>query len=922
LALTSGSRVGVYEVTAPIGEGGMGQVYRARDTKLNRDVALKILPDAFATDPGRLARFTREAQMLASLNHSNIGAIYGIEESGDIRALVMELVEGEDLSQRIARGAIPLDETLPIARQIADALEAAHERGIIHRDLKPANIKVRPDGTVKVLDFGLAKAMEPASSVGPQASAAMNSPTLSRHATQAGIILGTAAYMSPEQATGKPVDRRSDLWALGVVVIEMLTGRPVFAGETVSHVLASVLTSNPDWTALPAGTPPAIRRMLRRCLEKDRRRRLESAADARLDIEEALAAPIGEARARSAGSPEAFWRRALPWAIAGALAFGLTFVLAWFAPWRRLPAPTAMRLSAELGADASLIPGIGPAGAAAVLSPDGTLLSFAAQKNGAGGSQLYVRRLDQLKATLLPGTDDASSPFFSPDGRWIAFFAGGKLKKISVTGGAAVTVCDAANSRGGAWSDDDSIVLQPTGSGRTGLMRVSSAGGRPEPLVDLADGEATPRWPQMLPGGRAILYTSSGQGGNYADASIVLQQLPNGPRKVLVRGGYFGRYLSSGHLVYFHDGTLFAAPLDLGRRELTRPPTPVVEDVAGAVGNGSAQFAVSDNGTLVYVPGRTAGTDAPIVWLDKTGKQTPIRSTLADWSNLQFSPDGQRLALEISDGRQTDIWLYDWTRDALTRLTLESGEHRVPVWTPDGGRITFRWNQRPGDPANLYWRRADGSGEAQRLSVGINLQQPGAWHPSGKMLVFVEAPPNTGLLDLMLLSVDGDEASGWKPGKPEAFPNALASAPAFSPDGRWIAYMSNASGRSEVYVRPFPGAIGEWQISTDGGTFPVWSRARKELLYAGSDNRIMVVSYDVRGDSFAADKPHVWADARFAPRARGLGGFGGRPFDLHPDGDRVAIAPARETQGPARPDMLVFIFNFFDELRRIAPVTR
>ncbi len=576
LALTPGTRLGPYEVVALIGAGGMGEVYRARDTKLNRDVAIKVLLPSVAGDPDRLARFSREAQVLASLNHPNIAHIHGLEESGGVTALILELVEGEDLAQRIARGPIPLDEALPIARQIAEALEAAHDHGIIHRDLKPANIKLRADGTVKVLDFGLAKAIDPAGSSSVQA---MNSPTLSIHATQTGIILGTAAYMSPEQAAGKAVDKRSDLWAFGVVVMEMLTGRQVFKGETVSHVLAAVLKDEPDWTALPLQTPASVRTLLRRCLEKDRKRRIADAADVRLEIDDAPLAASGDGMRVGVPVPQAAWRLALPWAVVGALAAGLATVLVLWAPWRKtMPPPAPLRLSAELGADVSLTFGLGDAMS---LSPDGAVIAFVGQK-GAGDPQLYVRQLTQLQATALSGTDEAHSPFFSPDGQWIAFFADGKLKKIAVTGGSVVTLCDAPNGRGGAWGEDGTIVFLPNTAGS--LMRVSSAGGMPEPLTSLAEGEFTQRWPQVLPGGKAVLFSGGGvAAGAWDDASLVVQALPTGARTLVQRGGYHGRYLPSGlgsperagreggHLVYLHDGTLFAAPFDLDRLAVTGP---------------------------------------------------------------------------------------------------------------------------------------------------------------------------------------------------------------------------------------------------------------------------------------------------------------------------------------------------------------
>jgi serine/threonine-protein kinase len=915
MALAAGTRLGPYEILAPLGAGGMGEVYQARDTNLRRDIALKILPDAFAHDPDRLARFQREAQLLAALNHPNIAHIHGLEESNGVRALVMELVEGPTLADRVAQGPIPLAEVLPIAKQIADGLEAAHEQGIIHRDLKPANIKVRDDGTVKVLDFGLAKALDPTAS---SSAEAMRSPTLSVHATQAGILLGTAAYMSPEQARGKVVDRRTDIWAFGVVVFEIVTGQRLFGGETISDTLASVLKTDPNWSALPATVPPDLRRLLRRCLEKDPKRRLQAIGDARIQIEDLLSGAPEESIAAGFPRPLRPHERALPWAVAGALAFALVLVL--WAPWRKsLQVPAPLRLNAELGTDLSLT--IGP-GAAAILSPDGAVVAFVAQRSGGGSPQLYVRHLNQLQATPLSGTDDVESPFFSPDGQWIAFFAGGKLKKISVTGGAAVTLCDAPAGRGGAWGDDGTIVFSPSAAPRVRLVRVSSAGGKAEPLTSIVEGEvnrfggfvlaATQRWPQVLPG-KAVLYTDSGLPGT--DANVVVQPLPSGSPKVVQRAGYHGRYLLSGHLVYIHDGTLFAAPFDLARLEVTGQPVPAVEGVASNQLTGGAQFAVSDSGTLVYLPGQITGGGIPIQWMDHDGKTTLLRATLANWLNPLFAPDGRRLGMQIIDG-QSDIWVYEWARDTLTRLTSDPTNDSKPVWTPDGRRIVFASARADKSTLNLYWQRADGTGDAQRLTESKNSQRAASWHPSGKFLAFEETTPQTNV-DLMILPMEGDDASGWTPGKPTVFLNSPAEErePMFSPDGRWLAYSSNESGRDEVSVRPFPGPGGKWPISTGGGTFPTWSRTKHELFYGTPSGQIMVASYTMGGDSFRAEKPRPWSEGRYETRGPN------RMFDLHPDGQRFATASTGQTPG-AKQDKVVFIFNFFDELRRIAPAVK
>ena len=917
MTLVAGAHLGSYEVVALLGAGGMGEVYRARDTRLHRDVALKLLPEALARDHDRVSRFRREAQVLAWLNHPRIAAIHGLEETDGKLALVLELVEGETLSERLKRGPIPIDEALAIACQIAEGLEAAHEKGIVHRDLKPPNVKSAPDGGVKLLDFGLAKAIE-----GDTAGEAdvSQSPTLSRRMTEAGLILGTAAYMSPEQARGKPVDKRTDIWAFGAVLFEMLAGKRPFAGETVSDTLAAVLKTDPDWGALPPGTPAPVRRLLARCLNRDAKKRLRDIGEARLMIEECLAGPetssapdvAGEATAAAGSSGRDPRFRTGPGragiAIASALSVVLGLALGLRPPWRQAPRPAAaLRLSAELGADASLTPGLGPV---AILSPDGSALAFAAQETPGAPPQLYVRRLDQLRATPLSGTEEVHSPFFSPDGRWIAFFAAGKLKKVSVTGGAAVTLCDAPGAMGGWWAEDGTIAFLPDVRGVSVLHRMSSAGGKPEPLIPLAEGEVTQRWPQVLPGGHAVLFTSH---GGTRDASLVAQPLPHGERKIVQRGGYHGRYLDSGHLVYIQEGTLFAAPFDLQRLETTGVPVPALEGVMSSPEIGGAQFAFSRNGTLVYLAGHSVGPGAPIHWMDREGRTTLLRAAPANWRNPAFSPDGQRLAMQINDGKQDDVWVYDWERDVLTRVTFDPSDENVPAWTPDGRRITFNSSQA-GGKRNLYWQRADGTGEAERLTESKHTQYSLGWHPSGRFLAFVEVNPKT-ISDLWVLPMEGDEASGFKPGTPTVFLSTPFNefAPRFSPDGRWLGYTSNESGRLEVYVRPFPGPGGKWRISSGGGSSPTWSRTRRELFYLAPDGKIMVAPFTVEGDSLRAEKPRAWSEGRVAAMT------GSRFFDLHPDGQRFAVLKAADEVTQARRDKVVFIFNFFDELRRIAP---
>jgi serine/threonine-protein kinase len=908
MALAPGTRLGSYEVLAPIGAGGMGEVYRARDTRLGREVAIKVLPEAFASDRDRMVRFEREAHVLASLNHPHIASIYGLEESDTSRALVLELVEGPTLQERIASGALPLQEALEVAKQIAEALEYAHEHGIVHRDLKPANVKLTKEGAVKVLDFGLAKAL----SDDPLSPEVSNSPTLSAVATRAGIILGTAAYMSPEQAKGKTADRRSDIWSFGVVLYEMLTGCRLYTSDTAAETLALVLTREPDLGALPENAPSRVRELLRRSLTKDSKRRLRDIGEARIAIEDALAGraePVAAER-RAVGEPS--WRRTLPWAVAGALALALALVM--WASWRPAPEPaTPVRLSVELGADASLAAGFGPA---AVLSPDGKLLAFTARRAAGERPQLYVRRLEQLQASPLAGTDDARNPFFSPDSQGLGFFAEGKLKRVAVTSGAAVTLCEAPDDRGGTWNEDGTILFAPRSGG--GLSRVSSAGGTPEVLTtpDQVAGAFSDRWPQALPGGKAVLFTD-GVAGGFEDGNIVVQSLPKGPRKVLQRGGYHGRYLPSGHIVYIDEGTLFAAAFDLGRLELTGPPAPVLEGVTANAATAAAQLAFSDRGTLVFLPGPSTAAGVPIQWMDKDGKTEPLRATAGDYNSIRFSPDGQRLALDLRTGRERDVWVYEWGRDMMSRLTFDPGEDLRPVWTADGRRIAFASTRADKATANLYWQRADGTGEAQRLTESKNPQSPASWHPSGKFLAFGEASPQTNR-DIWILPMEGDEAAGWKPGKPIAFLSSpfVEVEAAFSPDGSWLAYRSDESGRFEVYVRPFPGPGGKWQVSTGGASHPTWSRNRKELFYRTLELTLMVTPYTVEGDSFRAERPRQWSPG-LAP-ARGVN----RTFDLHPDGQRFAVLKGEERQAEERRDKVVFIENFFDELRRLAPAAR
>jgi serine/threonine-protein kinase len=921
----------------------MGEVYRARDTKLNRDVAIKVLPAAFSVNADRISRFTREAQVLAALNHPNIAAIYGLEESSGVRALVLELVEGPTLANRIAKGAIPLREALHVAQQIAEALEAAHEQGVVHRDLKPANVKLRPDGVVKVLDFGLAKALD--SSAGAAFADAPGTPTPDGSdqdfdglptATHVGTILGTAAYMAPEQAMGKPVDRRADIWAFGILLFEMLSCRRAYSGDTHAATLAQVIERDVDWQLLPAALPPTIMTLLLRCLTKDPRKRLQAIGEARLVIEQVLTEGAAESSSPRTIKPvtprvRGGVLRPLTWFLTAAVALGAA-ALALVRPWRASVAMPAAYVSTELNVDTNAVLGLG---ASAVLAPNGAAVAFVGSKPGersATSVRIYVRRIDDLQAVPVRGTERGRVPFFSPDGRSIGFFADGKLKKVSIDGGPVVILADAPQPRGGTWAEDGTITFAP-GRG-AGLVRVSSSGGNQQPLTTLVEGEAAVGWPQMLPGDAGVLYTSYGRPSTEDNAALVVQPLPSGPRKIVHRGGYFGRYAPSGHLLFVRDSTLFAAPFNVTRLETTGFPTPVVERVMSIL-PGGADYAFSQNGTLVFFPGVAGAQGLPMSWMGRDGKLSAVRPALASWSNPAFAPDGRRLAVDILDDGQRDVWIIEWERDALARLTVDGAFNTTPVWTPSGDGIAFGSRRGGGPTSNLYWQRADGTGDVTRLTDAKANQYPTSWHPSGRFLAFDEEAPSQsagpvwfsdtrpGDSNVMILPMEGDDASGWKPGRPIAFVNTRfhESEGVFSPDGRWIAYTSNETGRNEIYVRAFPGPGGRWLISNGGGTSPTWSPKRNELYFLNNDVRLMVATFVVAGDTFRPDVPRLWSGTRVAPRGAG------RWFNLHPDGERFVVAvgaPGREdsARSDARSKNYVFVFNFFDELRRRVSATR
>ena len=895
MTLTVGSRLGHYQVTTKIGEGGMGEVWQATDTKLNRQVALKILPEAFASDPDRLARFQREAQVLASLNHPGIAAIYGLEDSEDTKALVLELVEGPTLADRIAQGPIPLDEALPIAKQIAEALEAAHEGGVIHRDLKPANIKVKDDGTVKVLDFGLAKTLD----TSPQGDPSQ-SPTLTAAATQMGVIMGTAAYMSPEQARGKPVDRRADIWSFGVVLYEMLTGMRPFQGEDISLTLASVMKSDVDVKTLPPDLPETLRTVLRRCLEKDPLQRIRDVGDVRLAMEGAFEA-TARGLAHQGAPPELrVWQR--PAVIALMI---LAAALAGLAA-RGLMAPEAV--SAGLVRFAILPPESAPLDGAGlsrdlVISPDGRQVIYESD----GG--LYVRPIDQLIGAPLRGGESAVSPFFSPDGQWVGFVSGGAiLQKVPILGGPPVTLAELPGTPLGlSWGADDQIVFGISAFGNTemsrGLYRVSGDGGEIERLttVNSDERDTSHTWPFLIPDRDAVVFVIS---TDLPLATGQLAVLDLGTEEVTRLGpaGVSPQYVPTGHLVYASaDGSVHGVPFDADGLEVTGSPVPLIDSVA-IEGSGAAHFSIAADGSLAYVT-RTGGPaeQRSLVWVDREGSEELLAAPPRDYVYPRISPDGTRVALDVLPQNERDIWVWNLAAETLSRLTFAAERDEQPVWTPDGQRIFFA-SERDGQD-NIYWRAADGTGTAELVVDGDLGLAANAVTPDGSRMIAYAADGG----DLMSATLDGDDP-------PEVLLGTEFNEwhAALSPDGAWLAFESDATGRSEVYVRPFPDLeSGQWLVSTGGGTEPGWSSDGTELFYRAADG-MMGVSVQTN-PSFTHGTPQVL----FEDSYRTFGS--GRSYDVAPDGRFLMITGAAQVPGDVRPRITV-VLNWTEELKRLVPV--
>jgi eukaryotic-like serine/threonine-protein kinase len=923
MPLTPGTRLGPYEVVAAIGAGGMGEVYRARDTKLGREVALKVLPESFSADADRLARFQREAHVLAALNHPHIAAIHGLEDSTAVTALVLELVDGDTLADRIAAGPMPLDEATAVASQIAEALESAHDQGIVHRDLKPANVKITPGGSVKVLDFGLAKLAAPPEVGGPprgghygdrsvrlqpDLSPTITSPAL---ATNAGVLLGTAAYMSPEQAKGRPADKRSDVWAFGCVFYEMLTGRRAFGGEDITETIAAVVRGEPDWLLLPRDLPPVLAAFLRRCLHKDRGQRVADMHDVRL----ALDGAFGSGAATDSGpAPQAraSWRRM---AIAAMLAAVVAAAIGAGVAWMLRPSSVQPVFRARF---------VLPEGQVFTevsrqlvgVSPDGTRIAYSA--NGS----LYVRSLADLGVRLVQGSDSgvgltgAMTPVFSPDGRSIAFFAG-SFKKIALDGGSAITLADGDPPLGMSWYENGILI----GQGARGIVRVPADGGRAETIVAVPDGEIA-AGPQMLPGGRAVLFTlASGQdyaANRWDTASIVAQSPGSSERKVIVEGGSYGRYVPTGHLVYATGGTLSAVPFDLERLEVTGAPVPVVDGVRRnpltTFGAGTPHYAVSDQGSLVFVPGPAAGfaSTVQIATVSRDGVLTRLPLPPNAYGSIRLSPNGRQLAFETDDTRAADVWIYEMSGATSPRRLTFGGRNRFPVWSRGGTRVLFQ-SDREGD-SGLFWQPADGSGTAERLTKAENgaAHVPESWSPVDDRILFsVTSREGTSLWTLSL----ADRA----PMPFSAVRSTAALNAEFSPDGKWIAYTIRSATEANIYVEPFPATGAKYQITTNNGHHPVWLPKGEGLSFrVGPAQQVAVRINPASGLVVSNPVPIVEGGLP----AIGVGAS--RTYDVTPDGASfLTVVPAAGPRSRiVEQQEIEIVVNWFEELKRLVPTSQ
>ncbi len=900
-----GTTISHYKVIEKIGQGGMGEVYRAEDTNLSRDVAIKVLPEQFTKDPQGLARFEREAKLLASLNHPNIAAIYGFEEADDVRFLSMELVPGENLAERVAKGPVPVEEALEICRQIAEGVEAAHEKGVIHRDLKPANVKVTPEGKVKILDFGLAKAFEDEIPV----TDISQSPTLTEEMTRAGVILGTAAYMSPEQAKGKEVNKQADIFSFGTILYELLTGKRAFQGETITEILAKILEAEPNWKALPQNTPIRIKELIEDCLEKAPDDRLRDIGNARIQIKRALKDPVSPVEVASAAPP--VQQR---WVLTVGLVVGAA--VAGLAVWLLIqPSAPEQRLNRFVITPSMDAPFLDTRSNDLAISPDGRHVVY--KGPGKGGLQFYLRSLDDFEDRVIPGTEGAvGAAFFSPDGESIGFFADGTLKKVSLSGGSPITLCEiGSGGPQGSWSTEDTIVFSEGGTVSQQavvlLYQVPAAGGEREILAtpNPDKDEGMYHQPHFLPGGKAVTLSvrprlALRQTYN-VDGSIAVLSLDTGEQRIIVENGYHAYYVETGHLIYRRSGTsnLMAVPFDLTSLQVKGDSVQVLQGISGEP---NADYAVSENGTLVYIPGAPAGShEHSLVWVDRQGTETLMTQEKGDFSNPRISPDGKQVAVNIRESSgQRYLWLYDVEDDSFSRLTFDGGG--TPSWSPDGQWLIFQH----GDLGEYGMARqpADRSRPMEKLTSGPNRQNANSWSPDGQVVAFSENPRPS--QDIGIYSLDGD-------GEPEYILTSPADecCAKFSPDGKWLAYVSNELGQRHVYVRPYPELDVKWLISDsdEGGDQPVWSPDGKELFYRSRD-KMMVVSIQVKDQTLDTGKPRVLFEGSYASHSNPPGM---QYYDISPDGQRFLMMKEEQRQ-EAQSEIRV-IQNWSEELKRLVP---
>jgi serine/threonine protein kinase len=893
MTLSNGTRLSHYEITSQIGKGGMGEVYQAKDTKLGREVAIKVLPEEFAKDADRVARFQREAKLLAFLNHPNIAAIYGLEESDGTNFLVMELVEGDTLDTRIKSGAIPVEEALKLALQITEALEAAHDKGVIHRDLKPANIKVTPDGKVKVLDFGLAKAF-----AGEQADLNLsNSPTLSDMATQQGIILGTAAYMSPEQARGKEVDKRADIWSFGVILYEMFTGENIFAGEDVSSTLARVLERQPDFSTLFPSLHPKITEVLKRCLQKELPKRYHDIADTRLDLQEISEDPRGMLSQPSTREKAQLSRiTSAKWGLLTAVLVIIAGIVVWvLKPTQSHKTAQVVRVIDNL--PVNLIKGAGSYPILAV-SPDGREFVYGTSDG------LYLRSIDNYEVKIIPGTKGESlSPFFSSDGDWVGYYSPKekKLKKIQIRGGLPTDLCELDGIPVmPSWGADENILYGDRGKG---VMRISAGDGSPTLLIKAEQGFI--HSPQMLPDGKTVLYCLNG--------TVLVKNLEVEKPKELFRGTT-ARYLPTGHILYSSENILYVVPFDLDKLEITggAKDDPVFEGVSQIL-TGAAQYAVSDSGTIIYVPASDIPNRSELVWVYMNGDVKPIGTPPDEYQGTSISPDGKKIAFTISEGETSDLYVYDLLNDKRLRLTVGK-KCTSPIWALNGERIIFLYSDQNLNNEVLSWVVADGRGEIVEVTSvpGLTLF-PQSWSRDGKNVIVMESP-GFGRLDIGMVSIEDPYEH-----QPLIYEDYREHGPKVSPDGQWIAYVSLELGRPEVCVSPFPNVDqNKWQVSEGGGTDPLWSDDSRKLFYRRFNDAIMSVLVQIE-PGFNTEKPKFLFDDTY------LGGIpaNGNSWDIHPDGQRFLMKKSvisEDNESRLFTPQVNIVVNWFEELKKKVPV--